>query len=74
MRNDHVHPAMAMALDQFAPAKPHRVFTVSISGRAPLNMLAPSSMSAISRAFELLFSDQDECPAEGLTISCKVAK
>jgi hypothetical protein len=68
---NNLHPIMARALNPFIPPRPLRVFTVSISGRDPLNVLAPSSMAAISRAIELQFSDDDECPAEGISITCK---
>ncbi len=73
MSNNQVHRTIKQALSPFIPANPQRVFTVTISALPPLNILARSSMAAISRAIELQFSDDDECPAEGLTITCKPA-
>lgn len=71
---NNIHPIMARALSPFVPPKPQRIYAVNISGLGVTNILAPSSMAAISRAIELQFSDDDECPAEGLTITCKVAQ
>lgn len=74
---NNIHPIMARALSPFVPPKPHQVFVVKIcviGETIEREIIAPSSMAAISRAIELLFDDDDECPAEGLTISCKVAE
>lgn len=72
MSNNHVNPIIAQALQPFAPPKPPRVYAVNICG-LETNILAPSGWSAISRVIELQFTDDDECPAEGLTITCKPA-
>ena len=62
---------MAFALQQqnYRPKlKPQKVFAVTINGQK-LNILARSSMDAISRAMELVADETT--PAEGLIISVR---
>ncbi len=87
MSNNHIHPIMQDVLAPFAPKfndypapklvlpAAHRVFSVSINlggELIELDVLARSSIAAITQAIELAIAD-DECPADGLTITCKLA-
>lgn len=87
MSNAHVNHHIAVALGPYMPRRTesdyrsravlpkHRVFAVKVTlgkDQHEMNILARSSIAAITQAIGLLAID-DNCPAEGIAIDCKPA-
>ncbi len=68
-----LHPIMELAIKPFAPHRPTvsalRVFDVTINGQK-MSFAAKTSMDAITRAMDLFIETGDDCPPEGISITC----
>lgn len=70
----NVHRLFQEALQPFAPPTRQtvsvvRVFDVTINGQT-MTFAAKNAMDAISRAMDLFIEAGDDCPPEGIAISC----